>query len=320
MNINRLYYLVKPFLPRTVQIALRRRVISIKRSRYADIWPIYEKAATPPKGWTGWPHQKQFAVVLTHDVEFAKGQIRCRKLMELEAEIGFKSSFNFVPERYEVSRELREHLTCHGFEVGVHGLNHDGKLYQSRQIFSDRASRINQYIKEWKAVGFRSPAMHHNLEWIHDLDIEYDLSTFDTDPFEPQSDGVGTIFPFWVNGNNGQKGYAELPYTLPQDFTVFALMKEKSIDIWKKKLDWVARNGGMVLVNTHPDYMSFDRRQPGLEEYPVEFYTEFLNYIKFEYQGQYWSALPSEIARFIAKKKRVKNRTVREQNSSHPQS
>lgn len=223
--------------------------------------------------------------------------------MELEARLGFKSSFNFVPERYEVSRELREHLTRHGFEIGAHGLNHDGKLYQSRQIFSDRAARINQYIKEWKAVGFRSPSMHHNLEWIHDLDIEYDLSTFDTDPFEPQSDGVGTIFPFWVNGNNGQKGYAELPYTLPQDFTVFALMKEKSIDIWKKKLDWIAKNSGMVLVNTHPDYMSFDRRQAGQEEYPVEFYTEFLNYIKFEYEGRYWSALPSDIARFIAKKR-----------------
>ena len=302
MNINRLYYLVKRFLPRTVQIAFRRRVISIKRSRYADIWPIYEKAATPPKGWTGWPHQKQFAVVLTHDVESAEGQKKCRELMELEARLGFKSSFNFVPERYEVSRELREHLTRHGFEVGVHGLNHDGKLYQSRQLFNERATRINQYIDEWKAVGFRSPAMHHNLEWIHDLDIEYDLSTFDTDPFEPQSDGVGTIFPFWVNGNNGQKGYAELPYTLPQDFTLFVLMKEKSLDIWKKKLDWVARNGGMVLVNVHPDYMSFKGKKPGREEYPAEYYAELLKYIKSKYEYRYWNDLPKNVAHFIAKK------------------
>jgi len=47
-------------------------------------------------------------------------------------------------------------------------------------------------------VGFRAPAMHDNLEWISELNLEYDLSTFDTDPFEPQSDGVGTIFPFKV--------------------------------------------------------------------------------------------------------------------------
>jgi len=25
--------------------------------------------------------------------------------------------------------------------------------------------------------------MHHNLEWIGELNVKYDLSTFDTDPF-----------------------------------------------------------------------------------------------------------------------------------------
>ena len=69
-------------------------------------------------------------------------------------------------------------------------------LYRFRRVLQQRASIINAYLKEWGAVGFRSPAMHHNLEWLQDLDIEYDASTFDTDPFEPQPDGVGTIFPF----------------------------------------------------------------------------------------------------------------------------
>ena len=70
--------------------------------------------------------------------------------------------------------------------------------------------------------------MHHNLEWIGKLDIEYDLSTFDTDPFEPQPDGVGTIFPFWVERKDGRSGYVEMPYSLVQDFTLFLLMKEES--------------------------------------------------------------------------------------------
>ena len=45
--------------------------------------------------------------------------------------------------------------------------------------------------------------MQHNLQWLHALNAEYDSSTFDTDPFEPEPDGVGTIFPFWVPGPNG---------------------------------------------------------------------------------------------------------------------
>ena len=147
-------------------------------------------------------------------------------------------------------------------------------------------------------MGFRSPAMHHNLDWIHDLNIEYDASTFDTDPFEPDSEGIETIFPFRVSGNSSQKGYIELPYTLPQDFTLFVLMKEKNIDIWKRKLDWIARRGGMALLNTHPDYMNFSTKKMGIEEFPVSLYMEFLEHIKSEYEGQYWHVLPRDMARF----------------------
>ena len=105
--------------------------------------------------------------------------------------------------------------------------------------------------------------MHHNLEWIGELDIEYDLSTFDTDPFEPQPDGVGTIFPFLVERKNGKPGYVELPYTLDQDFTLFILMKESSPQIWIDKLNWIAKNGGMALVIIHPDYLNFNNQKIG---------------------------------------------------------
>lgn len=218
--------------------------------------------------------------------------------MKLEKELGFRSSYNFVPERYQVSGELRNHLHDNGFEVGVHGLNHDGKLYRSKKIFNKRTKKINHYLQQWNAAGFRSPAMHHNLDWLHALDIKYDLSTFDTDPFEPQNDGVGTIFPFYVTGNNGYKGYLEMPYTLPQDFTLFILMKEPSNDIWKRKLDWIAEHGGMVLMNTHPDYMHFGSGKMGLEEYPVDFYLEFLEFVKLRYGNQYWHGLPKQLANF----------------------
>jgi peptidoglycan/xylan/chitin deacetylase (PgdA/CDA1 family) len=301
--VTRIYYFIKPLVPRRLQLWLRRQFILGKRSQYADVWPILEKAGQPAHGWTGWPDHKQFALVLTHDVDTARGQQRCQRLMELEEQLGFRSAFNFVPERYPVSAELREDLVRRGFEVGVHGLNHDGKLYASRKIFMDRAVKINRYLRDWNAVGFRSPAMHHNLDWIRDLHIEYDASTFDTDPFEPQPDGVETIFPFWVNGNSFKGGYVELPYTLSQDFTLFVLMQEKSIEIWQKKLDWIVAKGGMALLNTHPDYMSFSAGRLGLEEYPIEYYRRILEYVKSKFHGRYWHALPRDIARFFASHK-----------------
>jgi len=218
--------------------------------------------------------------------------------MSLESKYDFCSSFNFVPEGdYRVPAELRQSLERAGFEIGVHGLRHDGKLYSSRAEFSENAARIREYLRDWNAVGFRSPFMQHNLEWLRELGVEYDASTFDTDPFEPQPTGVETIFPFWVSGTN-EDGYVELPYTLVQDFTLFVVLRERNIDIWKQQLDWVADHGGMVLVSTHPDYMCFGDAPRARDEFPVGYYEELLCYLRQRYGGSYWCARPRDVARF----------------------
>lgn len=270
---------------------------SIKRSRCGNIWPIDPSSANPPAGFPGWPDGKQFALVLSHDVDMEAGRKKAKCLAEKEIELGFRSTFNFVPERYPTPEALRLWLVQNGFEIAVHGLIHDGKLYSSREIFQERAERINHYLSSWDAVGFHSPSMHRNLDWIHDLCIEYDQSTFDTDPFEPQPEGFGRIFPLFIT-KDSKKGYVELPYTLPQDHTLFIILKEKDISIWKEKLDWIAEKGGMALLNTHPDYMNFNGRVLEREEYPTRLYAEFLEYVQKRYQGQYWHVLPREIARF----------------------
>jgi len=272
------------------------------------MWPIMPGSESPPENWQGWPDGKKFALVLTHDVEGPSGLTRCRGLMQMEAEMGFRSSFNFIPEgKYVVPTELRKELTQKGFEVGVHDLKHDGRLFQSHPDFMQKAARINRYIQEWGAVGFRSGFMLHNLNWLHELDIDYDLSTFDTDPFEPQPEGRNTIFPFWVkrpalsgsNGSTRHGGYSELPYTLPQDSTLFLLLQERSIDIWKQKVDWIVERGGMMLLNTHPDYMAMGNHGIDTWEYPAIFYQELLHYIRSKYEDQYWHVLPRQVAQFV---------------------
>jgi len=274
----------------------------------SDVWPILESAAQVPEGWEGWPEKKSFAFVLTHDVENETGLGRVRDLAELEMELGLRSSFNFIPEGgYKVPQELREWLVGNGFEVGVHDLYHDGNLYDSRERFRERAERINTYLASWGAVGFRSGFMLRQLEWLHDLNIAYDASTFDTDPFEPQPDGVGTIFPFWVSTDSAEnteisqgRGYVELPYTLPQDSTLFRLLRYSNIDIWKKKHEWVVENGGMSLLNVHPDYLCFEGDSLTDDKFPVQWYRDFLEYVKDHQFGRGWHALPREVAEFYA--------------------
>jgi len=317
MLTRRLYYLFKPYLPRRIRMSMRRIVARRKRVESASIWPINESTGIAPAGWAGWPHNKKFAVVLTHDVEGPDGVAKCRQLAELEMELGFRSSFNFIPEGpYRVTPELRSWLISNGFEVGVHDLNHDGHLYSSQQGFARKAVKINEYLREWGAVGFRAGFMLRNLDWVHHLNIRYDASTFDTDPFEPQPDAAGTIFPFWIkapakdtsllnepqfptNPANDRSGYAELPYTLPQDSTLFLVLEERTNEIWREKADWISQRGGMVLVNVHPDYLEV--KAPGVKETLTvrDHYRDLLRYLKNTYGQTFWPALPREVADYV---------------------
>ncbi|MBJ6749033.1 polysaccharide deacetylase family protein [Geomonas anaerohicana] len=294
--LARAYYRVKPWMSRRFQIMLRSAVAKYKRYIFQNVWPIDPAAGAVPPGFRGWPQGKRFSVVLTHDVDTARGVARCEQLMALEQELGFRSSFNFVAYDYHLPPALRNKLVSHGFEVGLHGLEHNRKLYESAETFERHAVQINNYLKEWGAVGFRSPCVYHNFEWLHQLDIIYEASAFDTDPFEPQSDGLKTIFPVQQTKVPGRE-YVVLPYTLPQDFTMFILFREKDISIWKEKLRWIAEHGGMALLITHPDYMNFGG-EVGYDEYPHELYRDLLDHIRKEYQGQYWHQLPQEVACF----------------------
>jgi hypothetical protein len=231
--------------------------------------------------------------------------------MELEMELGVRSSFNFIPEgKYRVPRELRDELTRNGFEIGVHDFQHDGHLFSSRRVFARKATHINHYLNEWGAAGFRSGFMLHNLSWLHDLDIQYDASTFDTDPFEPQPEGRHTIFPFWVPSPPSYKrsiapskdGYVELPYTLPQDSTLFLLLHERTPNIWLRKIDWIAQHGGMALLDTHPDYMCFDPRSVRDGEFDVSIYREFIQTVISRYKDAFWNTLPHTLATYASQK------------------
>lgn len=311
MLTNRVYYAIKPLLPFPLRLAMRRSWARARRRSHLATWPIDELAGVVPPNWPGWPDGKRFALALTHDVEGTRGLGRIERLMDLEAGRGFRSVFNLVPEgEYRVPESLRHTITQAGFEIGVHGLEHDGKLYSSEAEFARKAAGINRYLAEWGACGFRSPLMQHRLAWLHKLNIEYDCSTFDTDPFEPEPDGYRTIFPFWVAAPNGA-GYVELPYSLTQDFTMFVTLRERNIEIWKRKLDWVVERGGMALLTTHPDYICFQGK-PARDEYPVAFYEEFLSYARKKYEGQFWSATPREVSRYYRSRLPVSQRNTRQ--------
>lgn len=296
--LRHLYYLIKPLIPRSIAYALRRMQKQRARALSPLGWPIEDRYARFQ--WevmqqllviTGrqsigyrpfWPNGQQYAFVLTHDIEMEEGQAYVRAVADLEESFGFRSSFNFVLERYPLDHELITDLRERCFEIGGHGLKHDGKLFRSEAEFMRLAARINAHLKELEAVGFRSPFMMRNPEWMQALEIEYDSSFFDTDPYEPMPGGTMSIWPFILGR------FVELPYTLAQDCTLTTILGETTPRLWLKKVDFIERYQGMVLVSTHPDYLSN----------PVNFkiYSDFL--LSMRHRDGYWHGLPREVARW----------------------
>lgn len=128
--------------------------------------------------------------------------------------------------------------------------------------------------------GFRAPLTHRNPGWMQSLEIEYDESFFDTDPFEPIPGGAMSIWPYFLGR------FVELPYTLVQDFSLTNILGETTPRIWMEKVDFLRKYRGMALLNSHPDYLKS----------PVTYkvYADFLAEMKKS--ADYWHALPGEVA------------------------
>jgi len=227
-----------------------------------------------------WPEQNNFAFVITHDIESQAGQRYASQIADLEEGMGFHSSFNLVAEDYKIDMGLINDLRNRGFEIGLHGLHHDDSLFKSMSTFKEQASQTNAWLKKLNAVGFRSPSTHRQPEWMQALEVDYDLSFFDTDPWEPIPGGTMSIWPFFLGH------FIELPYTLAQDNTVFNVLKEKTPRIWLEKVEFIRKNFGMALVNTHPDYLQDNQIR--------DIYIDFLKAMKD--MPDAWYALPAQVA------------------------
>lgn len=250
-----------------------------------------------------WPGGCDFGFVLTHDVETSEGMRHIARIADREESLGLRSSWNLIPYKYKIDRGLVRDLQSRGFEIGIHGYNHDGQLYSSRKIFERRAIAINVAIQKYGAVGFRSPMVHRNLNWLQSLDIDYDSSCFDIDPYQAAPGGVGSLWPF-IAGK-----FVELPYTLPQDHTLFVALGERDDRIWKDKLEFIIRHQGMALMLTHPDYLTGQRES--------EIYFRFIESVTEI--GNFWHATPKEVSRWWREREQTVEFGLNRESSPHEQ-
>jgi predicted glycosyltransferase len=293
------YYALRPFLPLAIRRRVQRLYFRGRRETTFPNWPVDRTVddilerlllmsgkargvETIPFIWF-WPEGSPSCTIVTHDVEEQSGRNFCSKLMDLNDSFGIKSSFQIVPEeRYAVPKSFLEEIRHRSFEINVHDLNHDGNLFSSWETFSQRIPRINQYGREYGALGFRSGALYRNLNWYHALDFSYDMSVPNVGHLEAQQGGCCTLMPFFVGK------ILELPVTTTQDYSLFHILKSYSIDLWKKEIALITEKHGLASFIVHPDYIMEKRAQ--------ETYRALLGHLaQMCADGKTWIALPGQV-------------------------
>ena len=293
-----LFYKVKRFIPRSIQLAMRRKLVERQGNPVFPAWPfeiagsdllriavadaLLDHGVDAVRFPWFWPHGARAAVTFTHDVESADGLARASVIARWEEQHGFRSSFNIVIDEYPVDMAQVAHLANRGHEIGSHAIHHDRSLFVSRESFEQQLPLLREAAERLGAVGFRSPATHRVVEWLGELPFSYDCTMPHSDPYEPIPGGTASAWPFF-HGD-----VVELPYTAPQDHTLFNLLDHHDGSLWRRQFDRIIACNGLFQAVTHPDSEYLGRSVVSAA------YRDLLEAVAS--REDVWVALPRDIA------------------------
>ena len=129
-------------------------------------------------------------------------------------------------------------------------MNHDGRLFDDREEFLRRADRINRYAKEFGGRGFRAAVLYRKPEWYEAFEFSFDMSMPNVAPMDPQRGGCCTVMPYFIGD------LLELPTTTVQDYTLFNVLNQHSIELWKTQMNLIQSKNGLISFIVHPDYIT----------------------------------------------------------------
>jgi len=311
-TVRRIYYSVRPLLA----VPVRRQVQKFFLRNWDELpfptWPVdttvesilerilqlcmkAQKLERLPFIWF-WPEGASGCAMVTHDVETKTGLDFVPRLMDIDEAFGIKSSFQVIPEgSYSVSTTLAGAIRARGFEFGIQDLNHDGNLFDDRNRFRGRAESINRYVNEYGATGFRSGRLYRNPDWYHELKVSYDMSVPNVGHLDCQRGGCCTVFPYFIGG------ILELPVTTSQDYSVFHILGDYSLALWKEQIDLVRMKSGLASFIIHPDYVRESRA--------LAVYHSLLQHLAdLRKNENVWIALPQDVDRWWRERSEMKLR------------
>lgn len=300
--LGRLYYFLRPVLPARARTLLKKLYLTGWDRVVFPRWPVdcsvdnlleqllllsvrANDGEPIPFIWF-WPDGASACAMMTHDVETKLGLDFCSTLMDIDESYGIKAAFQIIPEqRYKASRKFLASICDRGFEVCIQDLNHDGQLYRDRSQFLRRAAKINAYGREYGANGFRAGVLYRRQNWFDALDFSYDMSVPNVAHLDPQHGGCCTVMPYFIGH------MLELPVTTTQDYMLFHILNDYSINLWRRQTELILEKHGLMSFIVHPDYIVKARE--------LAVYEELLGHLTgLKKERDIWIPTPGEVNRW----------------------
>ena len=99
---------------------------------------------------------------------------------------------------------------------------------------------------------------------------------------DPQRGGCCTVFPYFIGE------LLEIPLTTTQDYMLFNLLNNFSLDLWKAQVEMILEKNGLISLLVHPDYV--------IEEKARRAYKALLSFLRqLGSTKSLWFALPGEV-------------------------
>src|SRR5258708_33087625 len=108
------------------------------------------------------------------------------------------------------------------------------------------------------------------------------MSVPNTAHLDPQRGGCCTVMPYFIGK------ILELPVTTTQDYSLFHILKQYSIDLWKRQISQIMEKHGMASFIVHPDYVLESRSRDTYKSL-LAFFFDLLS------MSMLWPPLPREV-------------------------
>jgi hypothetical protein len=127
--------------------------------------------------------------------------------------------------------------------------------------------------------------LYRKQVWYDALKFSYDMSVPNVAHLDPQRGGCCTVMPYFLGD------ILEIPVTTIQDYSLFNILNDYSISLWKQQIDIIMRKHGLMSFIVHPDYVMKPRE--------LAVYKTLLDYLaRLRQERAVWITTPGEVNRW----------------------